>query len=64
MLVVSFICPKDARIIQAHHDGEKLVLQYSPLMSFENKETAPTSLFVRYLASMPIGLTSNTLCIR
>lgn len=64
MLAISYMYPKHARIIQAHHDGEKLVLQYSPLMSFENRETAPTSLFVRYLSSLPIGLTSNTLCIR
>ncbi|PYH94398.1 hypothetical protein BO71DRAFT_441052 [Aspergillus ellipticus CBS 707.79] len=45
-LSIWYMGPKHGRIIQSHHDGERMVVQYSPLMSFEDRGTAPTSLFV------------------
>jgi hypothetical protein len=55
---------KHGRIIQAHHDGERLTLQHSPLWSFEDEATAPVELFIRYSLSIPLGLQSESLCIR
>ncbi|KAL4876363.1 hypothetical protein BJY04DRAFT_223151 [Aspergillus karnatakaensis] len=56
ILITSFVGPKHGRILQAHHTGQELVLQYSPLMSFEVEETAPTDLFTRYQVGIPVGL--------
>ncbi|KAL4780255.1 hypothetical protein BJX76DRAFT_361032 [Aspergillus varians] len=61
ILIVSYIGPKHGRILQAHHNGEEMVLQYSPLMSFEKEETAAVSLFVRYKVSESGGPTSGPL---
>jgi len=47
---------KHGRIIQASLDGENLVLQYSQLWSFEDDDTAPVELFVRYNIGQPVGL--------
>ena len=33
-------------------------------MSFEEDETAPVELFIRYILSQPVGLSTTTLCIR
>lgn len=44
------------RIIQASFDGENLLLQYSPLWSFEDDDTAPVELFIRYYISQLVGL--------
>ncbi|PYI09212.1 hypothetical protein BO78DRAFT_439365 [Aspergillus sclerotiicarbonarius CBS 121057] len=54
LLSIWYTGPRHGRIIQSHHDGDNMVLQYSPLMSFEDTNAAPTSLFVRYGASLPI----------
>ncbi|RAL03189.1 uncharacterized protein BO80DRAFT_470870 [Aspergillus ibericus CBS 121593] len=53
-LSIWYLGPKHVRIIQSHFDGETIVLQYSPLLSFENRNTAPTELVVRYAASRPL----------
>ncbi|PWY76151.1 hypothetical protein BO94DRAFT_589003 [Aspergillus sclerotioniger CBS 115572] len=55
LLSIWYMGPKHGRIIQSHHDGQKMILQYSSLMSFEDIDKAPTSLFVRYGASSPVG---------
>ncbi|PYI09186.1 hypothetical protein BO78DRAFT_384539 [Aspergillus sclerotiicarbonarius CBS 121057] len=55
-LSIWYLGPKHVRIIQSHFDGETIVLQYSPLLSFENRQTAPTELVVRYGASRPVPL--------
>lgn len=55
--------PKHGRILQAHHNGERIVVQYSPLMSFEEEESAPVSLFARYEASQPVGPTTRRACL-
>lgn len=44
------------RIIQASFDGANLVLQYSQLWSFEDDDTAPVELFMRYNISQTVGL--------
>ncbi|KAJ5284001.1 hypothetical protein N7505_001981 [Penicillium chrysogenum] len=41
---------------QASFDGENLILQYSPLWSFEDDDTAPVELFIRYYISQLVGL--------
>jgi hypothetical protein len=55
---------RQARIIQALYDGKALVLQYSPLWNFEDAETAPMELFVRYRLSDPVGGDAHNLSIR
>lgn len=52
------------RIIQASFDGDILVLQYSQLWSFENEDTAPVELFMRYNISQPVGLERSDVCVR
>lgn len=52
------------RIIQALYDGNNLSIQYSQLWSFENEETAPVELFLRYNISKPVGLEHSDLCLR
>ncbi|KAL4896764.1 hypothetical protein BDV59DRAFT_199113 [Aspergillus ambiguus] len=54
LLLITYTGPKHVRIIQAHHDGAKLVLQYTPLISFEDRNNLPSTLVVRYAASMPV----------
>lgn len=63
LLIVSYMGPKHGRILQAHHNGERIVLQCSPLMSFEEEETAPVSLFARYEVSQPVGPTARSPCL-
>lgn len=56
VLLLSYMRHKHGRIIQADYNGERLNLQCSQLWSFENKETAPVELFVRYNLSEPVGI--------
>ncbi|KAJ5514621.1 hypothetical protein N7463_004173 [Penicillium fimorum] len=58
LLVLSYMGGQHGRIIQALFDGENLVLQYSQLWSFEDENTAPVELFIRYNISRPVGLES------
>lgn len=63
VLIISYMASKHGRILQAYHNGERNVLQYSPLMSFEEEATAPVSLFSRYEVSQPVGPTSRRPCM-
>ncbi|KOS41039.1 hypothetical protein ACN38_g8112 [Penicillium nordicum] len=56
LLVLSYMGEQHGRIIQASFDGENLILQYSPLWSFEDDDTAPVELFIRYYISQLVGL--------
>lgn len=60
---MSYFGEKKGRIIQAHHDGQKLVLQYSPLVNFCDTE-ATVSLFLRYMTSYLIASSTSTLVVR
>ncbi|KAJ5268549.1 hypothetical protein N7505_004307 [Penicillium chrysogenum] len=64
MLVLSFLGPQKGRIIQALYDGEGLTLQHSQLWTFEDPQTAPVELFVRYNLGQPVGLEMSTICVR
>lgn len=56
VLAIFCMAPKDVRIIQAHHDGERMVLQYSPLISFfDMDEKEATSLVIRYIGGDAVG---------
>jgi hypothetical protein len=55
MLLVSYTGSKDGRIIQAHYDGSKLHLQFSPLFQMVDEKTAPIDLFLRYTVGTPVG---------
>ncbi|KAL5342198.1 hypothetical protein BJX70DRAFT_395169 [Aspergillus crustosus] len=59
LLIMSYVGPKHGRILQAHHDGERLVIQFSPIMSFvsEDVASATAEFFTRYAASTPEGTT-------
>lgn len=58
-MVFSFMAPLRGRVIQAYHDGHELVLQKSKFFGFSSVETVPFELFMRHLASMPVGNTEN-----
>jgi uncharacterized iron-regulated protein len=55
-LVVSYTGEKHGRIIQASLHGQHLLLQYSPLWSFADDQTAPVELFVRYQISQIVEM--------
>ncbi|KAL4861353.1 hypothetical protein BDV12DRAFT_204114 [Aspergillus spectabilis] len=58
-LIMLYVGPKHGRILQAHHDGERLVTQFPPIMSFESEGVAPVTaeFLTRYAASTPEGTT-------
>ncbi|KAJ5694324.1 hypothetical protein N7536_004736 [Penicillium majusculum] len=64
LLVLSYMGEQHGRIIQASFDGEILVLQYSHLWSFEDADTAPVELFMRYNISQTVGLERSDACVR
>ncbi|KAJ9245866.1 hypothetical protein DTO271D3_6111 [Paecilomyces variotii] len=55
---------KKGRILQAHHDGQKLILQYSPIVNFEEERYPAIALFIRYLTCNLVGSSVRTLSIR
>jgi hypothetical protein len=63
-MIISFMGPQHGRIIQAHHDGEKLVIRYSPLYSFVYRDKAPFEFFLRCCLNEPIGVTEVVDCVR
>ncbi|KAF4762006.1 hypothetical protein N7455_002761 [Penicillium solitum] len=64
LLVLSYMGEQHGRVIQASFDGEILVLQYSQLWSFEDADTAPVELFMRYNISQTVGLERSDACVR
>lgn len=64
LLVLSHMSEKHGKIVQASLDGELLVIQYSQLWSFQDEETAPVELFVRYNLSQPVGVERPDACDR
>ena len=59
IIVISFMNHYHGRIIQGYYDGHEVVLRKSKLFDFSNAETAPFELFVRHLASAPVGDTEK-----
>ncbi|KAI9372377.1 hypothetical protein BJX61DRAFT_542784 [Aspergillus egyptiacus] len=53
VLVIAYLGPKTGRISQVYHDGKKLIVQCSKLFDFDDPNTAPISLFVRYTCAWP-----------
>ena len=51
------VASTEGRIIQAHWNGEQLVICMSPLYYLKTKEMTAYDLFVRYMASDPVGNT-------
>lgn len=51
-----------ARIIQAYHNGDDLIIHKSRVFEFRDIETAPTDLFIRYMSSRPVGRTTLNEC--
>ncbi|PYI05598.1 hypothetical protein BO78DRAFT_419572 [Aspergillus sclerotiicarbonarius CBS 121057] len=64
VLVLSYMGPKHGRIIQAHHDGQKLVVQCSPFIGLHEENSPEMSLFIRYELAIPVGLTTHSICVR
>lgn len=58
-MVFSFMNHCRGRIIQGYYDGHEVVLRKSKLFDFSNAKTAPFELFVRHLASAPVGDTEK-----
>ncbi|KGO74966.1 hypothetical protein PITC_032040 [Penicillium italicum] len=63
-LALSFLGPQKGRIVQAVYDGKALALQHSQPWTFEEPQTAPVEMFVRYHLNQPVGLEMSTLCVR
>ncbi|KAJ5585067.1 uncharacterized protein N7459_004867 [Penicillium hispanicum] len=51
VMLCSFVAPCSGRILLAHFDGARLVIQQSPLYPFHVKDDGAMLLFTRYLAS-------------
>lgn len=64
VLAFSYMGRQCGRIIQALYDGEVLSIQHSKLFSFDDEETAPVELFLRYRLSKPVELANPALCPR
>ncbi|OJZ85442.1 hypothetical protein ASPFODRAFT_62087 [Aspergillus luchuensis CBS 106.47] len=60
VLMVSFMIPSHARILQAHMHNGKLVVAHSRIYSFETMREAPMDLFTRWLLSTPVGFFKET----
>lgn len=60
-MLFSFVAPRHGRIILAHFDGSKLVVQASRLYRFHTTDEDSMLLFTRYLASdvNPNGVTKS-----
>lgn len=54
ILMISFVGPRHARVLYASMNYETLVIQQSPLYSFEKGATAPWDLFSCILLSRPL----------
>lgn len=48
-----------AKIIEAYHNGDKLIIRQSPLLKFDDYDKAPIDVFVRYMASEAVGDTKE-----
>lgn len=57
-MVFSFM-GRQARIIQAYHDGQELVIRKSQLFTFQDSTTNPMNLLARYVANRPVGETQQ-----
>ncbi|KAL4744878.1 hypothetical protein BDW72DRAFT_212018 [Aspergillus terricola var. indicus] len=55
VLVLSYIGSGHGRILQVHHDGLILVVQHSPLMTFDMGDYFAESAFVRYTTGRPVA---------
>lgn len=53
------VASTEGRIIQTHWNGEQLVIYMSPLYYLKAKEMTAYDLFVRYMASDPLGNTKS-----
>ncbi|PWY94191.1 hypothetical protein BO94DRAFT_510432 [Aspergillus sclerotioniger CBS 115572] len=59
VLVVSYLNSAHGRILQAHHDGKRVVIQHTKVLDFEGLKHQPVELFLRYYGSQPIGKTAK-----
>ncbi|PKY00076.1 hypothetical protein P168DRAFT_322534 [Aspergillus campestris IBT 28561] len=54
VLLLSYTPPNHGRIIQAHHSGSNLVIQYTPRVAFDDPAFSLAELFLRYYCSNPV----------
>ncbi|PYH97972.1 hypothetical protein BO71DRAFT_88004 [Aspergillus ellipticus CBS 707.79] len=57
ILVISYLNPRQGRILQAHHDGKRVVIQHTQLFEFGGLAYRSVELFLRYYCSQPVGVT-------
>ncbi|PYH95679.1 hypothetical protein BO71DRAFT_428784 [Aspergillus ellipticus CBS 707.79] len=58
VMIISVMFRK-ARILQAHWNGQRLVIGISPLFELDKKEMDNYNIFTRYMAGNPTGDTKN-----
>lgn len=59
-MVLSFMGrPSRGQILQAYHDGHRLIIRKSQLLDFSTYDTDLFNLFLRHLASVPVGNTEE-----
>ncbi|PYH73003.1 uncharacterized protein BO88DRAFT_432783 [Aspergillus vadensis CBS 113365] len=59
ILAISYLNRKQGRILQAHHNGKRVVIQYTKVLELDGLEHHPIELFLRYYCSQPVGKTAN-----
>ncbi|GLA69538.1 hypothetical protein AtubIFM55763_009492 [Aspergillus tubingensis] len=59
ILAISYLNRKQGRILQAHHNGKRVVIQYTKVLELDGHEHHPIELFLRYYCSQPVGKTAN-----
>ncbi|KAL4988113.1 hypothetical protein BDW68DRAFT_177164 [Aspergillus falconensis] len=56
VLVLSYFGSGHGRIMQVHHNGRNLVVQHSPLMTFDMGDYRAESAFIRYTSGRPFAV--------
>ncbi|KAH8816035.1 hypothetical protein F5884DRAFT_852495 [Xylogone sp. PMI_703] len=58
VILISFMGSRQARILQAHFDGESVMIHYTKLYDLKNDDLGTLNLFVRWGLCHPTGLTT------
>jgi hypothetical protein len=62
-IIMLLVCGSQLRLMQAHFDGKKLVVRFSPLQDFSHVSDMTATkmlLLVRCLVGHPMGITAMT----
>ncbi|KAL3476878.1 hypothetical protein BJX99DRAFT_227077, partial [Aspergillus californicus] len=60
VMLPSFVGPNNGRILQAHYDHNKLIVQKSRLFNFQEEQIEAMKVFIRCWCSSAVGNTTST----